>query len=90
MTTTATTEKSPARGSWQQEIWDNLTYAGEIPDPTGALRGRAKSYWSHYNRSLADLIERANEMGYRVEIDYQKVGGRTRKMLILRGREGND
>jgi len=58
------TLKKAARGAWQHEVLRNLMDEGYVIGyrATGPLRGRAKSYQSHYAKSLTNMMDRIEEI----------------------------
>jgi hypothetical protein len=60
------TNKKIARGSWQQEIWDNLQKGYSVTNPVSSLRGKAKTYSGKYQESFRNLLTRAQEAGYKI------------------------
>jgi hypothetical protein len=64
-----------ARGSWQQEIWDNLLKGYSVTSPVSGLRGKAKTYSGKYQESFRNLLVRAQEAGYKIIRTPGKLGG---------------
>ena len=58
------TLKKAARGAWQREVLRNLIIDGYVIGyrATGPLKGRAKSYQSHYAKSLTNMMNRIEEI----------------------------
>lgn len=56
-----------ARGDWQRQLWADLLAGRTVPSPQSQLKGRAGLYTGTYMRSFYNMLQRAEERGYRIE-----------------------
>ncbi len=69
------------RGCWQKEMYEKLLRGERIPSCSMFLRGKARDYSTKYERSLANMINRVENEGYRFEPSLGPKGGHGIKLI---------